>query len=170
MVTRTDGVLIAGAKHSNPIHAQLTRERDPGSPVWLPVFDRGRSVRFVDRDPNQTALDTEWSVPRIVYLQHASDPTVFWRIEVLWRPPEWMERPRGFGVPDNVRWFPIVSGVQAMADVLNQLSPPPGFGHVYSTDYVKGWASIMPPEGWRQADTNRLQQFIDKIAGDESEP
>jgi uncharacterized membrane protein len=170
MVTRTDGALMAGAKHSNPIHTQLTRERDPGSPVWLPVFDRGRSVRFVDRDPNQAALDGEWSVPRIVYLQHASDPTVFWSIEVLWRPPEWMERPRGFGVPVNVRWFPIVSGVQAMADVLNQLSPPPGFGHVYSTDYVRGWASITPPERWTQADTERLQQFIDNIAGDESEP
>src|SRR5262249_26996063 len=69
-VNRTDGALIAGAKHSNPIHTQLTRERDPGSPVWLPVFDKGRSVRFVNRDPHQPALDSEWSAPRIVYLQH----------------------------------------------------------------------------------------------------
>src|SRR5262249_33748883 len=51
IVTRTDGALIAGAKHSNPIHTQLTRERDPGSPVWLPVFDPGRSARFVNPDP-----------------------------------------------------------------------------------------------------------------------
>jgi len=170
MVARTDGALIAGAKHSNPIHTQLTRERDPGSPVWLPVFDRGRSVRFVNRDPDQRALDAEWSVPRIVYLQHASDPTVFWSIEALWRRPEWMEQPRGFGVLDNVRWFPIVSVVQAMADVLNQLNPPPGFGHVYSTDYVKAWASITRPEGWTEADTKRLDRFLENVAGDESEP
>jgi uncharacterized membrane protein len=170
IVTRTDGVLIAGAKHSNPIHAQLTRERDPGSPVWLPVFDRGRSVRFVNREPNQPALNAKWSPPRIVYLQHPSDPTVFWSIDALWRPPKWMEPPRGFDVPDNVRWFPIVSGVQAMSDVLDQLTPPPGFGHVYSTDYVKGWASILPPEGWTGDDTERLEQFIHNIAGDESEP
>jgi uncharacterized membrane protein len=170
VVSRTDGVLIAGAQHSNPIHAQLTRERDPGSPVWLPVFDRGRSVRFVNRDPNQPALTAKWFAPRIVYLQHPSDPTVFWSINALWRPPAWMEPPRGFDVPHNVRWFSIVSGVQAMADVFDQLNPPPGFGHVYSTDYVRGWASILPPEGWTGADTERLEQFIHNIAGDESEP
>jgi uncharacterized membrane protein len=170
MVTRTDGVLIAGATHSNPIHAQLTRERDPGSPVWLPVFDRGRSVRFVNRGADQPQLDPEWSAPRMVYLQHPSDPTVFWSIEALWRRPEWMKHPRGSDVPDNVRWFPLVSGVQAVADMLNQLSPPPGFGHVYSTDYVKGWASIIPPEGWTEADTKRLEQFLQNVAGDESEP
>src|SRR5262245_29138544 len=170
IVTCTDGVLIAGAKHSNPIHTELTRERDPGSPVWLPIFDRGRSVRFVNRDPDRRALDAEWSVPRIVYLQHPSDPTVFWSIEAFWRPPEWMEQPRGFDVPHDVRWFPIVSGLQALADMIHQLSPPPGFGHVYSTDYVKGWASIMPPDGWTEADTERLEHFIQNIAGDESEP
>jgi len=170
IVAGTDGVLIAGAKHSNPIHAQLTRERSPGSPVWLPVFDRGRSVRFVNRDPNQPALNAKWSAPRVVYLQHPSDPTVFWSIDALWRPPGWMKPPRGFDVPHNVRWFPIVSGVQAMADVLRQLSVPAGFGHVYSTDYVKGWASILPPEGWTGADTERLERFIHNIAGDESEP
>jgi uncharacterized membrane protein len=170
MVARADGVLIAGAKHSNPIHAQLTRERDAGSPVWLPVFDRGRSVRFVNRDPHQPALTAKWSAPRIVYLQHPSDPTVFWSIDAFWRSPGWMKTPRGFDVRDNVRWFPIVSVLQAAADVLHQLNAPPGFGHVYSTDYVKGWASILPPEGWTGADTERLEQFIHDIAGDESEP
>ena len=170
MVTRTDGVLIAGAKHRNPIHAPLTRERDPGSPVWLPIFDSGRSVRFVNRGADQAGLEVEWFAPRIVYLQHPSDPTVFWSIEALWRPPKWMEQPRGFDVPYNVRWFPIVSGVQAVADMLNQLSPPPGFGHVYSTDYVRAWASILPPEGWKEGDTTRLEQFLQKVAGDEAEP
>src|SRR5262245_32387257 len=36
MVARTDGALIAGAEHTNPIHSQLTRERDRGSPFWQP--------------------------------------------------------------------------------------------------------------------------------------
>ena len=46
--------------------------------------------------------------------------------------------------------FPIVSSVQSVADFLNQLDPPPGFGHDYSTDYVTGWASIVPPAVIRQ--------------------
>src|SRR5262249_36530708 len=116
------------------------------------------------------ALSATWFPPRIVYLQHPSDPTVFWSIGALWRRPEWMEQPRGFDVPDKVRWFPIVTVVQAMADVLNQLNVPPGFGHVYSTDYVSGGAPITPPEGWTRADTERLEQFLHNIAGDESEP
>lgn len=169
LVARTDGALIAGAARSNPIHLQLTRERDSGSPVWQPVFDGGRSVRFLSRDPDQPALHTEWSTPRIVYLQHGSDPVALWSIEALWWPPEWMARPRGFDVPDSLRWFPAVSSVQSVGDFLNQLGPPPGFGHDYSPSYVKGWVSVVPPEGWGQADTERLEQFIDKMIGDESE-
>jgi uncharacterized membrane protein len=170
MVARTDGALIAGGEHTNPIHSQLNRERDRGSPFWQPVFDGGRSVRFLNRDPHRAALDADWSAPRIVYLQHPADPAVFWSAKALWWPPEWMAPPRGFDVPDAMRWFPIVSGVQAVGDLLKQLGVPAGFGHNYSTEYVKGWASLVPPDGWTDADTGRLEQFIDKIPGDDAEP
>ena len=170
MVARTDGVLIAGAPHSNPILSQLTRERDPRSPVWQPVFDGGRSVRFLNRDPHQSPLDGEWFAPRIAYLQHPADPVPLWSVEALWWPPEWMHQPRGFDVPEDLRWFPIVSGVQALADFFDQLGPPPGFGHDYSTDYVRGWACVVPPEGWTDVDTERLKQFIDSVARGDSEP
>ena len=170
MAARTDGALLVGAKQSNPIHRQLTRERDPGSPYWQPIFDGGRSVRFLNRDPHQRGLDARWPAPRFVYLQHPADPVVFWSVAAAWWPPEWMARPRGFDVPKDIRWFPIVSGVQAAADLLDQLGPPPGFGHTYSTEYVKGWAGLVPPDRWTDADTTRLERFIDGIAGDDSEP
>ncbi|EEA04282.1 conserved hypothetical protein [Burkholderia sp. H160] len=171
MVARTDGVLIAGATQSNPIHPQLTRERDRGSPFWQPVFDGGRSVRFLNRDPHQVSLPADWPSPRIVYLQHPADPAVFWSVEAFWWPPEWLARPRGFDVPDAMQWFPVVSGVQAVGDQIHQLSVPQGFGHNYSSeDYVRGWSSVVPPEGWTEADTERLAKFLDGIAGDESEP
>jgi uncharacterized membrane protein len=171
MVSRTDGVLVAGAKQSNPIHAQLTRERERRSPFWQPIFDGGRTVRFLNRDPHQVALDAAWPSPRIVYLQHPGDPAVFWSVEAFWRPPEWMARPRGFDVPDAMHWFPLVSGVQAVADLIHQLGVPQGFGHNYSAeDYIRGWASVVPPEGWTDADTHRLARFLDEIPGDESEP
>ncbi|WP_241991463.1 alpha/beta-hydrolase family protein [Paraburkholderia sp. RAU2J] len=102
--------------------------------------------------------------------RHPADPAVFWSAKAFWWPPEWMARPRGFDMPDAMHWFPIVSGVQAMGDLLNQLGVPPVFGHNYSSEYIKGWASVMPPEGWTDADTTRLAQFIEDIAGDESEP
>jgi uncharacterized membrane protein len=160
VVSQTDGALIVGAPYANPILTQLTREREPGSHLWLPVFDRGRSVRFLNHDPRQPELDARWPEPRIVYLQHPSDPASFWGLPALWSPPAWMDRPRGFDVPEAARWFPIVSGLQAIADQLYQLSPPPGFGHVYWTDYVEGWAQTLPPDGWTDADTRRLEQFL----------
>jgi uncharacterized membrane protein len=115
-------------------------------------------------------LKADWPTPRIVYLQHPSDPVCFWSIDALWWRPEWMERPRGFDVPEGLSWFPIVSSVQAVGDLLYQLSPPPGFGHVYSTDYANGWATLIPPDGWQASSTERLEQFIETIAGDEFEP
>jgi uncharacterized membrane protein len=169
MVARTDGVLIAGAMQSNPILSQLTRERDPRSPLWQPVFAGGRSVRFLNRDPHQSPPNTEWSVPRIAYLQHPADPVSYWSVEALWWPPEWMDQPRGYDVPDHIRWFPIVSGVQAVGDMLDQLVPPPGFGHDYSTDYVRGWASVVPPEGWTHADTELLERYIQNLSGSDAE-
>ncbi len=169
MAARVDGALIVGAKHANPIHRQVTAEREPGSPVWQPVYDDGRAVRFVTRDPRQPALAASEG-PRIVYLQHPSDPVTFWGLDALWRPPEWMDRPRGFDVPGAARWFPIVSSVQSVADLIDQLAPPPGFGHVFSTDYVNGWAQVLPPEGWTDADTDRLNAFLDTENADDSEP
>jgi uncharacterized membrane protein len=169
LVALTDGALIVGAKHSNPIHAQLTHAREPGSPVWQPVFDRGRTVRFVTRDPSQPALDANWPAPRVVYLQHPSDPVTFWGVEALWRPPEWMDLPRGYDVPGAARWFPIVSAVQAVGDLLLHPSVPPGFGHDFATEYVTGWAHVAPPDGWTDADTARLAEFLDTGEG-ESEP
>ena len=99
-----------------------------------------------------------------------SDPVPFWGVEVLWRPPEWMDRPRGYEVPDDAHWFPVVSAAQAVSDLILQLSPPPGFGHDYSTDYVRGRAEVVPPEAWTDTDTERLDEFLDHGATGESEP
>jgi uncharacterized membrane protein len=167
LVARTDGALIVGAQHGNTILSQLTNARDPRSPVWQPVFDDGHTVRFVTRDASQPSLTGPWPSPRVVYLQHPSDPVPFWGVSALWRPPEWMDQPRGYDVPGAARWFPIVSAVQAVADQVHQLSPPPGFGHDYATEYVMGWADVAPPPGWTDSDTRRLEAFLDH--GDEGE-
>ena len=168
LTARTDGALIVGAKHLNPILSQITDERDSGSPVWQPVFDAGRTVRFLNGDPAQQQPGTSWTSPRVVYLQHPSDPVPFWGVDALWKPPEWMDEPRGHDVPAAAHWFPIVTAVQAVADQIHQLSPPPGFGHDYATDYADGWAAVLPPAGWTDDDTRRLEKFLDRGGAGES--
>ena len=35
-----------------------------------------------------------------------------------------------------------------------------GVGKNYRLDYVEGWSQVAPPEGWTDADTKRLEQFL----------
>lgn len=166
MTLADEGPNGLGIRRVSPVRQVLTIFGDywwhvhRDSPAWQPVFDSGRSVRFLNRDPVQPELSSQWSAPRIVYLQHPSDPVPFWGIDVLWQPPEWLDQPRGFDVPRAAGWYPIVSAVHAVADMIFQLDTPPGFGHVYSTEYVKGWTSVIPPDAWTDADTARLDEFV----------
>lgn len=160
MVARTDGVLLAGPTADNPIYQQLVADRDAGSPVWQPIFDGGVSVRFQTRDLEAAGPEGEWQEPRIVYLSHPSDPVTYAAPDSFWSRPEWMDHPRGYDVPDRGGWFPIVTGIQGVFDLMAGFAAPPGFGHDYRLDYVRGFASILPPAGWTDADTTRLEQFL----------
>jgi len=160
LVARSDGALFVGAAHANPILQQITAARDVGSPVWAPVFDGGRTVRFVTRDPDQPVVKGPWNEPRVLYIQHPSDPVTYWSPSWLWASPEWMDQPRGYDVPQGGHWFPIVTGVQGVFDLMSGFGAPPGFGHDYRLDYVDGWARIAPPDDWTAADTRRLEAFL----------
>ena len=160
LVSRSDGALLVGAAHANPILRQLTDGRDPGSPEWAPVVDGGRTVRFVTRDPDQVEPTGPWEQPRIVYVQHPSDPVTHWGADWLWSSPGWMDDPRGYDVTDDGRWFPFVTGVQGVFDLMAGFAAPPGFGHDYRLDYVDGWTRLAAPDGWTKADTDRLERFL----------
>lgn len=160
LVARTDGALFTGPTKDNAIWNQLVDAREPGSPVWLPVYDGGRHVRFANRDPEVPPLDPDWAEPRILYIQHPTDPVTFWNVPTLWRPPEWMDHPRGIGVPDRGRWFPVVTFTQGVFDLMAGFGAPPGYGHDYRLDFVAGWATVAPPDGWNASRTEALQDFL----------
>ncbi len=156
---RADGALIVGSLGWNPILRQLTEAREPESPAWQPVYAGGETVRFL---PGRSGpdLETPWGPSRVLYLQHPSDPTAFLSLDYLWSPLEWMDEPRGHGVPPDTGWFPIVSAIQALADISFAASLPSGFGHDYRVDYADAFARVAPPEGWTEADTARLEAYL----------
>jgi len=84
----------------------------------------------------------------------------FWNVPTLWRSPEWMDHPRGIGVPDRGRWFPVVTFTQGIFDLMAGFGAPPGYGHDYRLDFVAGWATVAPPEGWDASRTESLQDFL----------
>jgi uncharacterized membrane protein len=71
-----------------------------------------------------------------------------------------MDDPRGYDVPARAGWFPLVTGVQGVFDLMAGFSAPPGFGHDYRLDYAQGWADVVPPDGWADHDTDRLEAFL----------
>jgi uncharacterized membrane protein len=149
-----DAVLLAGPPHSNPIWRRVTDGRDPGSPAWRPVYDGGELVRFAQRAAD---LAGGAEPPRVVYLQNASDPIVWWSPELLYRPPEWLNGDRGPDVSDAVRWLPVVTFWQVTVDLVGSTAAAPGHGHSYRGAIVDAWAELVPPPGWSDADTARLR-------------
>lgn len=157
--SRADGALIVGSLGWNPVFRQLTDARDPGSPAWRPAFAGGETVRFV-AGGTKPDLDAAWGPSRVLYLQHPSDPVAYLSLEAFWSPLEWMEEPRGPGVPPGTGWFPIVSAVQAVADLSFPASLPSGFGHDYQVDYAEAFAQVVPPDAWTDEDTARLAAYL----------
>jgi uncharacterized membrane protein len=160
LVARSEGALLVGPTHSNPIWGQITADREAGSPYWRPVYDGGTTVRFNNQPSDATAGDPAWQEPRVLYVQHPSDPVTFWSMDTLWSPPGWMDHPRGYDVPKQGRWFPFVTWTQGVFDLMAGFSAPPGFGHDYAPAYVAAWSQVAPVEGWTADDTARLEAFV----------
>ena len=156
---RADGALIVGSLGWNPILRQVTEAREAGSPPWQPIYAGGETVRFL-AGSDRPGLDAHWGPHRVLYLQHPSDPVAYLSLDQLWSPLEWMDEPRGDGVPPGTGWFPIVSTVQAAADLSFSASLPSGFGHDYRVDYADAFARVAPPEGWTDEDTARLEAYL----------
>ncbi|HQZ11972.1 MAG TPA: alpha/beta-hydrolase family protein [Devosia sp.] len=146
-----NGALWVGPPFTSPIWRMATANRAPDSPEWLPKFGNGSSVRFANRGA-QLDTGSDWGPLRIAFLQYPSDPIVFFNMRAWYRAPDWMHDPRGQGVPENFRWYPVVSFFQLAMDMALSNDAPSGYGHIYSPeDYAEAWNAILQPEGWDDA-------------------
>ncbi|MGH3561387.1 MAG: alpha/beta hydrolase, partial [Mycobacterium sp.] len=143
VLARTDGALFSGPTFNNTIWTGLTANRDPGSPEWLPIYGDGHSVRFAARADNLGRPDAAWGTPRVVYLQHASDPIAWWNTDLLFSKPDWLREKRGYDVTPKTEWIPIVTFLQVSADLAVATHVPAGHGHRYVADVANGWAAVL---------------------------
>ncbi len=151
------GALWSGPPFRSDTWRSVTRERDSGSPAWLPRFRDGAVVRFMNQEQGLDAAGPGWGPFRIAYLQYASDPVTFFDPQSLYSRPAWMQEPRGPDVSPDLRWYPIVTMLQLAADMAAGEAPP-GFGHTYAAEhYIEAWYGLMEPEGWTDADLRRLR-------------
>ena len=157
IIARTNGALFSGPTFNNSMRDFITTDRDPGSPEWLPIFDDGANVRFAARPENLARPDAPWSNPRIVYLQHASDPIAWWTPDLLFAEPDWLREPRGYDVSGDMNWIPVVTFLQVAADMAVAVDVPDGHGHRYVKDVVNGWAAVLQPPAWTPEKTELLR-------------
>ena len=83
----------------------------------------------------------ERSALRAIVLSHDNDPIAVMGPDLAIREPEWLKGERGRGVPPDMTWTPIVTGIQVMIDAANAMVTVPGhfgsFGHDYRADMAR---------------------------------
>jgi uncharacterized membrane protein len=158
-----DGALMSGPPFVNELHKEILENRDPGTPPWQPIYREGSTVRFTAQQDGFAKTPGPWGPTRLVYLQHNSDPVVFFSPELALESPDWLEPgQRGPDISPEMGWFPIVTMWQVALDLPGAGSVPWGFGHMYPyRSNLESWVQITQPEGWTDARTDELVTILD---------
>ncbi len=99
------------------------------------VFDRVAQLQQLGR--------AQRDLLRAVILSHDNDPLAVLGPDLAVRRPDWLERPRGRGVPADMRWTPVVTFLQTAVDALNSMVQVPGAFTSYGHDYRGDMARIV---------------------------
>jgi uncharacterized membrane protein len=158
---RTAGAVFAGPPNFNTLYREFVDGRDAGTPEVTPVYRGGRTVRFsTDPQSGVPPADVPADGPRVLYVQHPSDPIVWWSPRLILHRPDWLAEPPGGDVVASMRWIPFVTFWQVTADLPFAVGVPPGHGHVYTHEYVDAWAWVLRPAGWTEGDAAALRAII----------
>ncbi|UCI05664.1 alpha/beta hydrolase [Mesorhizobium sp. B1-1-8] len=155
------GALWSGPPFDSRVWRSVSDARNKGTPQWLPVFRDSSLVRFMNQSGQAVPRGAPWGPLRVVYLQYASDPIVFFDYRDAYRQPSWMNSPRGPDVSAQLSWYPIVTMLQLGLDMAVATTAPIGHGHVYAPqDYVEGWSAVLGVQDWGQQDLFLLKEHL----------
>jgi uncharacterized membrane protein len=154
------GALFVGTPNDTQLWRTVTDERDKNSPEWQPVYKDDTAVRFAATNHDIMADQSKWQAPRVLYVQHGSDPIVWFNFNLSFHKPAWLSEPRAPDVSPSVHWYPLVTFWQITIDQLSGTKVPAGHGHNYANTATASWAAVTQPPGWTSADTTRLQKII----------
>jgi len=158
---RTDGAYFAGTPNDSQPWRTLEDTRDTGSPEWQPTYEGGKTIRWAAEPGNLTVATGTWSSPRVLYLQHGSDPVVWWSPRLVLHRPGWLSEPRAPDVSTETRWFPLITFLQVTVDQFLGTNVANGHGHNYGNMTVYAWSAIAAPPGWTAEKAQQLQTTVD---------
>jgi uncharacterized membrane protein len=158
-----DGALMSGPPFVNDLHTQLVESRQKGTAPWQPIYGDGRTVRFTAEQNLLSKPSGLWGPTRLVYLQHNSDPVVFFSPSLAFSAPEWLNPgQRGPDVSQSMGWFPLVTFWQVALDLPGAGNVPDGFGHLYSKRAnTEAWVAVTQPKGWTGERTDALTTVLE---------
>jgi uncharacterized membrane protein len=164
IASTVDGVLWLGPPNSNELWRDFVSRRDPGTREVDPEYSGGMMVRFAEnseeiqkwiRDP--AADGTDWGGSRVLYVQHPSDPVVWWSPSLLFREPDWLKEAPGFDRSPTMRWMPVVTFWQVTLDLPRAGNVPNGHGHNYGTSVLDGLVAVAGEDRFTVEDVERLR-------------
>jgi len=150
--TSSDVIMFQGIQGFD--HYGIDRALWVGMP-WLAKWSRSGMTRgsstlvpqgtvgVFDCHEQLAALDDDQRARlRAIVLSHDNDPIAVLGPDLLVQRPPWLaEGQRGRGVPDTMRWQPLVTFVQTGMDAMNAMLSVPGqfasFGHDYRADMAR---------------------------------
>jgi uncharacterized membrane protein len=155
------GAVWSGPPFPSAVWNRITAARDDGTPMWLPKFRDGSMIRFTGRESSIDHQGKRWGPMRFVFIEHASDPMVFFSPDSAWRRPQWLNGERGPDVSPYLRWVPLVTFLQTGFDLPMATTVPHGYGHNYAaSSYIDAWIAVTAPPDWTSADTRRLKTLF----------
>ncbi|TXI04063.1 MAG: hypothetical protein E6Q76_13065 [Rhizobium sp.] len=155
-----NGALWSGPPFRSARWKAATAARSPGTPEWLPRFRDGSVIRFANQEHAPDQFAAPWGPLRVIYLQYASDPVVFFDAASAFREPEWMRAPRGPDVSPQLTWIPVVTMLQLLFDMMIATTSPIGYGHIYAPQhYIDCWISLTDAQISSQ-DITRLKSLF----------
>lgn len=157
-----DGAVMVGPPFVNPLHNEIVSDRDPGTTPETPIFDGGRTVRFTNQENKLSLPERAWEDSRVVYLQHGSDPVVFFSTDLFLNRPDWLvEGQRSSELADEFVWSPLVTGWQVLIDMAGAGGVPEGHGHLYSKQAnADAWIAVLRPDGMTDQNAEELREYL----------
>jgi uncharacterized membrane protein len=155
------GGLWSGPPFPSGVWSRAVQGRNADSTAWLPTFRDGSMMRFTGRENTLDDFGTRWGPMRFVYIQHASDPMTFFSPDLLYRKPDWLVGERGPDVSPYLKWWPIVTFLQAGFDLPMATTVPHGYGHNFAaSSYIDSWVEVTEPKRWSAENTKRLKELF----------
>ncbi|MEI8083173.1 MAG: alpha/beta-hydrolase family protein, partial [Actinomycetes bacterium] len=160
---QVDGAVWAGTPALTGYWQQINSLATAG-PTWAPIVDDGHVLRYAATPAGIAKPPTAWGSSRGLFLQNATDPVVWWNPSLIFTRPGWLDAPRGPGVPETMRWLPLVTFEQVFIDMPPAGSMPPGVGHNYLTTIGDAWVAVLQPPVWTADNQSKMQQALGNTA------